>query len=170
MKRNYSPKFFLIVVLLHFVTIVFAQKKKDTTAINNILQEEIISWNKGDAPGYARHFAVDGTFTNLLGMFFTGHKTFQDTHAQVFKTVFLGTELKQEVVSIKFVHSDVAVVETLGWVSGFKNGPVRGTVLDNKGRLRVRLLQVMAKDDNDWKIVSYHNVDIKEGIPAPEPH
>lgn len=170
MKIKSSLKIISILVMLQSTTIVFAQNTSDTTAIQNIIQEEIISWNKGDAETYSRHFAVDGTFTNILGMFFIGHKNFQEKHEQIFKTVFLGTELKQEIVSLKFVHPDVAIVEIIGWVSGFKNGPAKGTYLDDKGRLRVRLLQVMTKDGNDWKIVAYHNVDIKVGIPAPEPH
>jgi hypothetical protein len=46
---------------------------------------------------------------------------------------------------------------------------MKGTNLDEKGRLRVRLLQVMTKMGDEWMIVAYHNVDIKPGIPAPEP-
>jgi hypothetical protein len=41
--------------------------------------------------------------------------------------------------------------------------------LDDKGRLRTRLLQVLAKEDGVWKIVAYHNVDVKPGVPTPEP-
>ena len=67
------------------------------------------------------------------------------------------------------MNPNVVIVETIGWVSQFKNGPVKGTSLDDKGRLRVRLLQVITKDKGNWKIVAYHNVDIKPGIPAPEP-
>jgi len=169
MKINAYTKIIAFLIMIQSATIVLAQKTSDTTAIQNILQEEITSWNKGDAETYSRHFAEDGTFTNILGMFFIGHKNFQEKHEQVFKTVFLGTELKQELVSLKFANPNVAIVETIGWVSQFKNGPMKGTSLDDKGRLRVRLLQVMTKDMDEWKIVTYHNVDIKPGIPAPEP-
>lgn len=169
MKINAYTKIIAFLIMIQSATIVSAQKTSDTTAIQNILQEEITSWNKGDAETYSRHFAEDGTFTNILGMFFIGHKNFQEKHEQVFKTVFLGTELKQELVSLKFANPNVAIVETIGWVSQFKNGPMKGTSLDDKGRLRVRLLQVMTKDMDEWKIVTYHNVDIKPGIPAPEP-
>jgi len=169
MKIDAYTKIIAFLIMIQSATIVSAQKTSDTTAIQNILQEEITSWNKGDAETYSRHFAEDGTFTNILGMFFIGHKNFQEKHEQVFKTVFLGTELKQELVSLKFANPNVAIVETIGWVSQFKNGPMKGTSLDDKGRLRVRLLQVMTKDMDEWKIVTYHNVDIKPGISAPEP-
>lgn len=170
MNIHTSAKFIAFIVMFHCTTNVFAQNTSDTTTILNIIKEETISWNKGDAETYSRHFAEDGTFTNIIGMFSVGHKIFLEKHGQVFKTVFLGTELKQEVVSMKFLRPNVAIIETIGWVPKFKNGPPKGTYLDDKERLRVRLLQVMTKDNNDWKIVVYHNVDIKAGIPAPEPH
>jgi hypothetical protein len=31
------------------------------------------------------------------------------------------------------------------------------------------LLQVMAKDGGGWKIVAYHNTDVKSDVPAPDP-
>jgi hypothetical protein len=29
---------------------------------------------------------------------------------------------------------------------------------------RTRLLQVLVKDDGEWKIAAYHNVDVKSGV------
>jgi hypothetical protein len=62
----------------------------------------------------------------------------------------------------------VAVVETLTSVSGMAE-TAPGTAADGKGRLRTRLLQVVAKAGGEWKIVAYHNVDVKPGVPVPEP-
>jgi hypothetical protein len=53
-------------------------------------------------------------------------------------------------------------------VSGAAQGPV-GVTRDDKGRIRTRLLQVVAKEAGVWKIVTYHNVDVKPEIPFPEP-
>ena len=171
MKRSSLIRITTVFVIMQLTTISRAQSISDTTAIQNILQEEIVSWNNGDAETYSKHFATDGTFTNILGLFFTGHKEFLVRHEQIFKGVFIGTVLKQNIVSLKFVHPDIAIIETLTWISGFsKDGPPKGTNLDEKGRLRTRLLQVMARDGDGWKIVAYHNVDIKPGIPVPEPH
>ena len=44
-----------------------------------------------------------------------------------------------------------------------------GTNTDDKGRLRTRLLQVMVKEGGEWKIVAYHNTDVKAGVPLPDP-
>jgi uncharacterized protein (TIGR02246 family) len=170
MKIFFLSRLAVVLVLIQFTTIIRAQNISDSTAIQNILQEEIVSWNNGDAETYSKHFDTEGTFTNILGLFFTGHKEFLVRHEQIFKGVFLGTALKQNIVSLKFVSPDVAVVETLTWISGFsKDGPPKGTYLDDKGRLRTRLLQVMVRNSGGWKIVVYHNVDIKPGVPAPDP-
>ncbi len=160
----------LIIVMLLSATMSIAQGKPDETAIRNILDEEVTAWNKGDAKVYSQHFAEDGTFTNIRGMFFTGHQGFLDKHEEIFKGIFHGTTMKQQVVSLRFIRPETAVVETLTWITGFSaSGPPPGTHLDDKGRLRTRLLQVMVKDAGEWKITMYHNVDVKPGVTAPEP-
>jgi hypothetical protein len=60
--------------------------------------KEVTAWNKGDAQAYSQHFAADGTFTNVRGMFFTGHQAFLDRHEEIFKGMFRGTVLRQDVV------------------------------------------------------------------------
>jgi uncharacterized protein (TIGR02246 family) len=140
----------------------------DETAIRNIVQEEITAWNSGDAAAYSRHFAEDGTFTNIRGQFFTGRQDFIERHDFFFRGPAHGSTLKQDVVSLKFVRPDVAVVEVLTSVTGMqKLSP--GTNTDAKGRLRTRLLQVIVKDAGEWKIVAYHNTDVKSDVPVPDP-
>src|SRR5882762_318340 len=102
----------VIPIVLFSAAISAAQGKPDEAAIRNVLQEEVAAWNKGDAQAYSQHFAADGTFTNVLGMFFTGHEAFLDRHEEIFRGVFRGTVLRQEVVSLKFVRPDTAVVRS----------------------------------------------------------
>jgi len=140
----------------------------DETAIRKIIQDEVAAWNRGDATAYSRQFATDGTFTNIRGQFFTGYDAFLKQHDVIFQTLFKNTTVQQEVVSLKFIGLDVVVVETLTSVSGMPT-TAPGTAADSKGRLRTRLLQVVARRDGEWKIVAYHNVDVKPGVPVPEP-
>ena len=149
--------------------IAAAQSKSDENAIRRILDDEVATWNQGDTDGYSKHFAADGTFTNVRGMFFTGQTAFRDRHEVIFKGPMRGTKLQQEVVSLRFLTPDIAICETLTWVSGFNNGGPPNLDLDTKGRLRTRLLQVMAKHGSEWQIEVYHNVDIKPDVDAPEP-
>jgi uncharacterized protein (TIGR02246 family) len=146
----------------------FPQTSPDEAAVRNIVQEEITAWNSGDAAAYSRHFAADGTFTNIRGEFFIGREPFIQKHDNLFKGPFHGSSLKQNIVSLKFVRPDVAVVEVLTSVTGIpKLFP--GTNTDDKGRLRTRLLQVVVNDGGEWKITAYHNTDVKSGMPVPDP-
>ena len=154
--------------ILAFASQVSAQSSSDTTAVRNIVSNEIETWNKGDATGYSRDFAADGTFTNIRGQFFTGYPGYLKQHEVIFQGIFKNSTLKQDVVSLKFIRPDVAIIETLTAVTGVAQSPV-GVARDDKGRIRTRLLQVVAKERGVWKIVSYHNVDVKPGIPIPEP-
>lgn len=140
----------------------------DETAVRSIIQEEIAAWNAGDVVAYSRHFAADGTFTNIRGQFFVGRQAFIERHDVLFKGPFHGSTLKQNIVSLKFVSPDVAVVEVLTSVTGIQKLPP-GTNTDDKGRLRTRLLQVMVKDGGEWKIAAYHNTDVKSDVPVPDP-
>jgi len=162
-------KLIWISVAVTFASSLLAQGAPDETAIRKILQEEVSSWNASEADAYARPFETDCSFTNILGMFFRGQKAFRDRHEEIFKGLFHGTVLQQEVTSIQFVRPDVAIVETLTWVSGFRNGPPPGTRTDERGRLRTRLLQVFVESASEWKIATYHNVDLKPTTAAPEP-
>lgn len=161
-------KFVLVLTLMLLSPMLFAQAGSDDLAVRQIVHEQVSAWNKGDAEAYSRHFAADGTFTNILGMFFTGHDAFRERHDQIFKGVFRGTTKQEDVVSIKFWRPDVAVVETLQTVSGIQK-LFPGTSADAKGRLRTRLLQVFVKNNGEWKIAVYHNVDVKPGVSVPEP-
>ncbi len=140
----------------------------DETAIRKLIQDEVAAWNRGDATAYSRQFATDGRFTNIRGQFFTGYDAFLNQHEVVFQGIFKNSTLQQDIVSLEFVGPDVVVVETLNSVSGMP-ATSPGTAADSKGRLRTRLLQVVARQDGEWKIVAYHNVDVKPGVPVPEP-
>ena len=86
----------------------------------------------------------------------------------IFEGRFKQTTLQQDIVSLKFVRPDVAVIKVLTAVAGVVAGQLaQGTNADASGRLRTRLLQVVAKQGGEWKIVAYHNVDVKPGVPLP---
>jgi uncharacterized protein (TIGR02246 family) len=154
--------------VLTFAIQLNAQTSSDSNAVRNIIRNEIESWNKGDAVGYSRDFSAAGTFTNIRGQFFTGYPGYLKQHEVIFQGIFKNSTLKQDVVSLKFVRPDVAIIETTTTVNGAAQGPV-GVTRDDKGRIRTRLLQVVAKEGGVWRIVSYHNVDVKPEIPFPEP-
>jgi hypothetical protein len=59
----------LVLVMVFLSTMLVAQGGPDEMAVRKIIHEQVAAWNKGDAEAYSRHFAADGTFTNIVGMF-----------------------------------------------------------------------------------------------------
>lgn len=144
-----------------------AQSSADEAALRRIVEEENETWNRGDAVGYSRHFASDGVFTNIRGERFVGYEAFLRQHDAIFNGIFRGSTLRQDIVSVHFLNPDVATIETLTAVGDFVQLPP-GATPDSEGRLRTRLLQVLHRQEGEWKIVFYHNVDVKPGVPLPE--
>lgn len=129
-----SKQIFNSFIQVFFLTTIpaiaaFCQSKTDEAAIRKIVQDEVTAWNTGDAVAYGEHFANGGTFTNILGAFYKGHDIFVKEHEQIFKTIFIGTTLHQDIVSLQFADSDVAVVGVLTAVSGMKKIPGRADII-----------------------------------------
>ena len=134
--------------------------------IRQLLDDEVNAWNSGDAVAFSKYFAADGTFTNIVGQFMVGHEGFLRQHEFVFRTLFTGTSLQQEVTALQLVNSNVAIVETLTSVAGLTQPPP-GALFDSAGSLRTRLLQVLVRRDDHWEIVAYHNVAVNPNVPTP---
>ena len=162
-------KLVFLILLVTIAAPLKAQPASDENAIRNIIANETATWNAGDAIGYSRDFAQTGTLTNVRGQFFTGYTAFLKIHEIVFSGMLKNTTLSQDIVSLTFLRPDIALVDTLTAVRGIAAG-TPGVLMDERGRLRTRLLQVIAKQDGVWKVVSYHNVDVKPGVQVPEPN
>lgn len=142
----------------------FPNMDSDTRKIKKIILDEVVSWNQGDAKAYSANFDENGLFTNVIGTSFTGYSQFLARHKVLFNGVFKGSIMKQDVISLKIIAKDVAVIETITQISEFSDdGRLTGMYIDTNGFLKTRLLQVLRKEKKGWKIVAYHNVDIKKG-------
>ena len=140
----------------------------DEQYIRRILSEQAEAWNRGDAVEFSRHFAADGISTNLRGQSFVGYDAFLRQHQFLFGSLFRNSKLQQDIDVLRFPEPGLAIVEAVTAVSGLGQMPP-GVAPDAKGRLRTRLLEVMTRQGGEWKIVAYHNIDIKPGVPTPEP-
>jgi uncharacterized protein (TIGR02246 family) len=129
-------------------------------AVLDVILEENEGWNRGDVELYSRSVAPNVTFTNIRGQHFIGREAFVKQHDMIFKSFFKGTTLEQQVVSLQFIGTNVALLDTLALLSGIAN-PLPYVKLDAQGRLTTRLLQVLALEDGEWQVVAYHNVDVK---------
>jgi uncharacterized protein (TIGR02246 family) len=126
-----------------------------------IIAEQVAAWNAGDAKAFSAHFAEDGSFTNIQGVVFYGHRAFEDRHVEIFRTFFKGSKLAMSPTRIRFVRPDVAIADIATVVSELGGRTSPGVLARPDGTIRTRLQEVFVRDRGQWWIASYHNVDIK---------
>jgi uncharacterized protein (TIGR02246 family) len=133
----------------------------DDAQIRRIVADQVSAWDAGDAKAFSVRFADDGSFTNIRGTVFYGHRAFEDRHAEIFATFFKGSTLSMTVDKIRYVRPDVAIVDLETEIGGLRDMPP-GIAARADGKLRTRLQEVFVKDKGKWWIASYHNIDVKE--------
>jgi uncharacterized protein (TIGR02246 family) len=129
-------------------------------AIRQIVAEQAAAWNSGDGPGYARHFAEHGSFTNVLGTTVFGHQEFEQRHSGILATFFKGSVLEENIRRVQFVTPDVAIVDVDVVVRGVHGMPP-AVAVSPEGVLQTRLMQVFVARAGRWWIEAHHNVDVK---------
>jgi uncharacterized protein (TIGR02246 family) len=132
----------------------------DSRAIEALVAELTDAWNRGDARAFSARFAADGSFTNVLGIVAYGREIFELRHAEIFRTIYQGSVLQQSIGRLYFIRPDVAVVDVDAAVSGYPRLPP-GVQAANDGALRAKLQLVVTREDSEWWIAAFHNVDVK---------
>jgi uncharacterized protein (TIGR02246 family) len=132
----------------------------DEAPIRAIIAAQVSAWNTGDAKLFSASFAEDGSFTNIRGTVFYGHRAFEERHVEIFRTFFKGSKLAMSPTKIRFVRPDVAIVDVATEVTELKGTPP-GVRPGADGRIRTRLQEVFVENAGEWRIESYHNVDVK---------
>ncbi len=138
-----------------------------THAIRELLDEQERAWQAGDAEAFSLATMPDIVFTNVVGLFSVGRAGFETQHRHIFATFYKGSIMRQAIERITFVHPDVAIVNTLTQVTGFSALPP--IFPSHDGTLNSRLEQVLARDDNGWRVAAFHNVFVHPNASAAAP-
>jgi uncharacterized protein (TIGR02246 family) len=131
----------------------------DSVSIERLIVSLEEAWARADAGAFASRFANDGTFTNVLGMFFRGRDAFRDRHDAVFRTVFKGSTLTLRISTLRFIRTDVAIADMDAELRGFTTLSGGYTAMPD-GAVRSRLLMVLVREHGEWWISAYHNVAV----------
>ncbi len=132
----------------------------DSSAIEALVARLTDAWNRGDARAFSARFAADGSFTNVLGVVAYGREIFELRHAEIFRTIYKGSVLQQSIGRVRFIRPDVAVVDVDAAVTGYLRLPP-GVQAASDGALRAKLQLVVTREDGEWWIAAFHNVDVK---------
>jgi len=148
----------LLLVSLSMPALVTGQSAE--APIRAIVIAQATAWDAGDADGYAKAVSADVSFTNLFGMVMYGKPAFLDRHRQILSTFYKGTTKHHAIRRIRFVTSDVALVDIDNEVRGVKAMPA-GIPVPPDGIIKTQLLEVFVRHGQTWVIEAYHNVDTK---------
>ena len=133
----------------------------DRAAIAAIVQGQAEAWNHADADTFAEHYAKDGSFTNIVGVRGEGKAEFVALHAQIFRTIFAGSRMTFAIDRVRFLRSDVAVVNIDAALADIRQAPP-GIQLGSDGVLHSKLQEVMTREDGCWQIAAFHNVAVTQ--------
>jgi uncharacterized protein (TIGR02246 family) len=150
----------LLVAAFCISTQAQSKKSSNEALIRQIILDQESAWNRGDAKAYCDRFLEDSISTIIMGTVFHGRRAFEERVAAIFATVFKNSVLTHKIQNIRFVGSNVAVVDITTEMVGYRALPpgVRGSV---DGKLRTSMLQVMVKQHGRWWVSAFHNVDVK---------
>ncbi|MBE4751717.1 SgcJ/EcaC family oxidoreductase [Corallococcus sp. ZKHCc1 1396] len=139
-----------------------AQAEQD---IRQLVTEQTAGWNAHDAAVWTQSFTDDADFTNIVGTVFQGREEIESRHAAIFASIFKTSHAEVTVRRLVFPGPDVAVVDTVHEVTGHTGLPP-GVQNTEEGVLRTQMKYVLKRTDNQWRIVTGQNTDVK---PAPKP-
>jgi uncharacterized protein (TIGR02246 family) len=128
--------------------------------IKRILSRQQEAWNRADASGFSQDCDMSISFTNILGKVYFGRNLFDERHTDILSTIFKGSALSLSIRRIHFPSPDVAIADLSAAVSDYQALPPE-VKSPADGVLRTSLLQVFIRAESGWRVVAYHNVDIK---------
>ena len=129
----------------------------DEAMIQQLINELVDAWNRGDAKAYSARYLDDATFTNVNGMFHVSREEFDRRHDEIFRGALKGSTITLTPRKIRFIRPDVALVDLDCGVFGTKVQPP-GVQAGTDGSLHTSLLLALVKERGSWWITTYHNV------------
>ena len=125
---------------------------EDEAAIRENVKQMETGWNTKSGSLFARPFAEDADYVVINGMHLRGRDTIEQTHIQIFSTIYKNTTVSLKVKQIRFLRPDVAVVHVLG----------HRDAAEHEQELETNALvsMTMTKDKQGWKIATFQNTRV----------
>jgi uncharacterized protein (TIGR02246 family) len=127
--------------------------------VTRVVQAFADAWNRHDMDAFARLFADDAEFVNVVGLWWKGRAEIKAAHEHTHGTMFKNSRLTILETSVRFPVSRLAIARSRWELEGHvdpegRSLPPRRGVLQN----------VLLLNDDEWLIIDSQNTDILEGL------
>ncbi|MEO6086543.1 MAG: SgcJ/EcaC family oxidoreductase [Umezawaea sp.] len=129
----------------------------DRTVLTAVIDSLADAWARGDADAYGAHFTEDVTYITFVGTRYQGRQDIVDSHRALFAKFVKGTKLAHEVLDVRFLGADAAVLTSRG-------DTVKG---EHPKKLTKVQTYAMVREGDRWLVAAFHNTQRKplmEGI------
>jgi uncharacterized protein (TIGR02246 family) len=124
---------------------------QDELAVRTLVDGLVAGWNAQDGTAFARQFAADADFTNVMGLHAHGREVIARGHDEIFATMFKGTTLTATIEQIRFLRPDVAVASVVLALRQ-RDGTPWGAFPRSLASL------VAVRDGESWSIAVFRNM------------
>ena len=131
----------------------------DEAGVNAVVHRFEDAWNRHDMEDFAKLFASDADFVNVIGMRWIGREEIKKSHVESHATMFKSSTLEIGTTTLRFLKEDIATARSAWRLSGITFGagqtaPPRSGILTN----------VLVRIGEHWLIVLTQNTDITKPI------
>jgi uncharacterized protein (TIGR02246 family) len=126
--------------------------------VTQVVQAFADCWNRHDMKAFARLFAADAEFVNVVGLWWKGRDEIEKAHELMHATMFRKSRLTMANSSIRFPLEGIAIARSRWALEGHVS-PEDAPLPARKGVL----LNVLRRGPAEWSIIDSQNTDIIEG-------
>ncbi|MFC9972406.1 SgcJ/EcaC family oxidoreductase [Spirillospora sp. NPDC127200] len=120
----------------------------DRAAVTAVISALVDAWDRNDADAYAARFTEDATYVTFVGTRYQGRREIAESHRVLFAKFLKGTRLADEIVDVRFLGPDAAVVTGRG-------DTYKGR---RPGRLgKVQTYTLVREADGHSRVAAFHN-------------
>ncbi|GBG37183.1 SgcJ/EcaC family oxidoreductase [Mycobacterium montefiorense] len=87
-----------------------SDRSTDEDAIRNLVDRQASAWAAADPEAYSGVFSSDADYVTFLGSYYKGRKTIAASYVPLFKKLLRGSKLEIEILQMRFLTPDVALV------------------------------------------------------------
>ena len=144
----------------------------DEKTIRSLLQQMENAWNKNDMRAYCNSLTEDGTWINIVGMFWRDKKETLKAHLAFAETMFKYSSVSHDLIKLRRIAPDL-VIAYINWTYLTKQDfyyPDGVTKAGKKGDTDHSLMElIFVKKDNHWLITSVTNTRIDPNAALHDP-